>query len=97
MNAEESRAESDGTEASHRQEPAEPSSSKPEGAGQQNGSSPRERGRGEEPPASERKQSTRREPKPAFTSEPRIIERSTGGEAPAEDQATPPRRGWWSR
>jgi ribonuclease E len=97
MNADESRAESDGAEASHRQKPAEPSSSKPEGADQQNGSSPRERGRGEEPPAPERRQSTRREPKPAFTSEPRIIERSTGGEAPAEDQAAPPRRGWWSR
>ncbi|HEY8276167.1 MAG TPA: Rne/Rng family ribonuclease [Methyloceanibacter sp.] len=94
MNADESRAESDGTEVSHRHEPAEPSSSRSEGAGQQNGSS-REHGRGEEPP--EPKQATRREPKPAFTSEPRIIERTTGGEAHAEDQATPPRRGWWSR
>ena len=94
-NASEPGAESDRSEAPQRHDHAERSSSKPESTNQQNGSTPRDRG--EEPRASEPRQTPRREPKPAFSSEPRIIERSTGDEPPAGEEASPPRRGWWSR
>jgi ribonuclease E len=93
--ASEAHADSDQNEMSHHH-PAEHSRGRSDDAGPQNGASPHERDRSEEPKSPEPKQ-PRREPAPAFSSEPRIVERSIGGEGRAEDDATPPRRGWWSR
>ncbi len=74
---------------------AEPSRGRSDDAGPQNGGSPRDRT--EEPRSPEPRHAPRREPAPAFTSEPRIVERSIGSEPRAEEETTPPRRGWWSR
>jgi ribonuclease E len=91
----ENHADSDRSETSHHH--AESSRGRSDDAGSQNGSNPRDRETTEEPKSSEPKHAPRREPAPAFSSEPRIIERSVGGEGRTEDEAAPPRRGWWSR
>ncbi len=91
----EAHADSDRSETSHQH--AEPSRGRSDDAAPQNGGSRREREQTEEPKSPEPKQAPRREPAPAFSSEPRIIERSIGSEPRAEEDATPPRRGWWSR
>ena len=87
--------ESDRSETPHQH--AEPSRGRSDDAGPQNGGSPREREQTEEPKSPEPRHAPRREPAPAFSSEPRIVERSIGSEPRAEEEATPPRRGWWSR
>jgi ribonuclease E len=94
-NAGEAHADSDRSETPHHS--AGPSRGRSDDAGPQNGSSPREREKTEEPKSPEPKHAPRREPAPAFSSEPRIVERSVGGEGRAEEETTPPRRGWWSR
>jgi ribonuclease E len=83
--AEETHAEASHDESRH----AESKSS--DYADTHNGS-PRE---SDEPP--EPKPARRPEPEPVFSSEPRIVERSSGGETHGEEEPAAPRRGWWSR
>jgi ribonuclease E len=91
----EAHADSDRSETPHQE--TEPFRDRPDIAAPQNGGSPRERDQTEQPTSPEPRHPPRREPAPVFSSEPRIVERSAGGEGRSEGEATPPRRGWWSR